>query len=105
MIDRLLSLPRATRRQRFMALLLLIVYWFNCANAWGNLDADLAIVRWIAWIAVTGAIFVTPICLLVLLGNRAPHWFLSGSLGRTLPQIYAEIQHEHDERERNSRWF
>lgn len=105
MTDWLLSLPRATRRQRFMALLLLIVYWFNCANAWGNLHADLAIVRWFAWVVVAAAIFATPICLLVILGNRTPRWFLSGSLERTLPQIHAEIQHEHEERERNSRRF
>jgi hypothetical protein len=107
MIDWLLSLPSASWRQRFWALLLLIVAWSNFVHELGNLRADLAVARWIAWFMVATAILVTPICLLVLLGNRAPRWFMGrpGSLTKALPQIHAEIKREHEERERNSRLF
>lgn len=107
MIDWLLPLPRATWRQRFWALLLLLPVWFNLANEWSNLRAGLAVARWIAWCTVAAAIFITPLCLLVLLGNRAPRWFRirSGSLTKTLPQVHEEIRREHEERERNSRRF
>lgn len=107
MIDWLLLLPRATWRQRFWALLLLLVFWLNVANEWTNLHAGLAFARWIAWFTVAAVIFVTPLCLLVLLGNRAPRWFgiRPGSLTKTLPQIHEEIRFEHEERERNSRRF
>ncbi|HVU83059.1 MAG TPA: hypothetical protein VHD89_13745 [Rhodanobacteraceae bacterium] len=107
MIDWLLSLPRATWRQRFWALLLLLLVWFNAASEWSNLHAGLAVAHWIAWFTVAAAIFATPLCLLVLPGNRAPCWFgiRSGSLTKTLPQIHEEIRFEHEERERNSRRF
>ncbi|TAN04832.1 MAG: hypothetical protein EPN36_07260 [Rhodanobacteraceae bacterium] len=107
MIDWVLTLPRATWRQRLWALLWLVLVCFNFAQEWNNLHADLAIARWVAWAMVVGTIFFTPVSLLVLVSNRAPRWFgfRSGSLTKTLPQIHAEIRHEHAERERNSRRF
>lgn len=107
MVGWLLSLPRATWRQRFCALLLLFLGWLNVANTWNDLHAGLVVARWIAWFTVAAAAFVTPICLLVLLSNRAPRWFgiRPGSLTKTLPQIHAGIRLEHEERERNSRRF
>lgn len=107
MIDWLLSLPSASWKQRLWALLLLLLVWLNVANEWSGLHADVAIAHWIAWLTMAAAILLTPICLLVLLGNRAPRWFVGrpGSLGKTLPQIHGEIKREHEARERNSRPF
>ncbi|MGH8183315.1 MAG: hypothetical protein ACREPH_06630 [Rhodanobacteraceae bacterium] len=107
MVDWILLLPRATWRQRFWALLLLFVTWLNVANEWKNLHAGLAVAYWIAVFTVAAAVFVTPMCLLVLVTNRAPRWFggRPGSLSKTLPQIHEEINREHEERERDSRRF
>lgn len=107
MIDWLLSLPSASWRQRFLALVLLILTWSNFVHESGNLSADLTITRWIAWFTMAAAIFVTPICLLILLSNRAPRWFggRPGPLSKTLPQINEEFKREREERERNSRPF
>ncbi|HEY3519626.1 MAG TPA: hypothetical protein VGK80_01135 [Rhodanobacteraceae bacterium] len=107
MIDWYFSLPRTTGRQRLWALLLLVACWLDFAHVWSDLHDDLAIVRWIAWMMIAGAVLLTPMCLMVLLCGRAPRWFVSrpGSLSKTLPQIHEGFKREHAERERNSRRF
>jgi hypothetical protein len=107
MIAWLLSLPRATWRQRVWALMLLGLAWFNVANQWDNLRAGLAISALIAWFTMLAAVLVVPICLLVLVANRAPRWFAgwSGWLTKTIPQIHDEIKNEHRGREQGARRF
>ncbi len=107
MADWYLNLPRASRKQRLWALLLLVVCWFDFAREWNDLHNDLAIARWIAWMMIAGAVLLTPTCLLVFVCGRAPRWFgfRPGSLTKTIPQIHEEIKCEHAARERNSRRF
>jgi hypothetical protein len=88
-------------------MMLLGLAWFNVANQWDNLRAGLAISASIARFTMVAAILVVPICLLVLLADRAPRWFAgrSGWLTKTLPQIHGEIKNEHRGREQSSRRF
>ncbi|MBS0431973.1 MAG: hypothetical protein JSS21_06165 [Proteobacteria bacterium] len=107
MIDWYLSLRRASVKHRLWALAVLVLCWLGTIQQWHNLHADLAIARWLARADVVGAVFLTPMLLVILFGGRVPRALIrdSSSLRKTIPQIHSEIRREHQERENRSRWF